>query len=389
MFNPEHARPIEAESIDQHAKELRKRLQIIQLSFADSKFLEEKEKNGECDFLDILEKYTPIGKDNVKREYEARYPDKKKDLEEFWALLSEEIKNIHEQKADNWEEEISNLTAKKVDALGPINMDHSSEKSNRAGMIKYNLDKGNQDFEKFGIGIMEPYIEIHFGEAYRQEGGVGHMKLRESFEKLAQDIVEKYPETQFVIGRSWILDHQKIADRIGFKIVEKTDSLDHFSTWWQLMDKDGQIGKEQMKRFREEGKLHFQVALGIIPVEEFLKKHLPNEMRGKIKLKKMKDEDREKMLAFNEERKIFGEKFEQMSKEEIVSFIKEASYLRDNFETDEVQYLVSLLCEMKDKGINLMNPGEDYAKRMKEIRKSMEKFLPAVVEKEIFIEPRK
>jgi len=387
MFNQEHARPIEAENIEKHEEELDKRLQAIQLSFADRKFSEEKKLNPELNFSGTVSKYTSIKK-HAELTYQTFHAGSKEGFENFWLPIAEEINKIYEEKTDDWQEKVADLMVDKIKSLGLVIADHSAEKENRTGIIKYNLDKGTQDFEKFGIGTLEPYVEIHFDEAYRQKGDARSLNLKKSLEELARKIVEKHPEAKYIVGRSWILDH-KIADRMGFKIVEKTDSLDHFSTWWQLMDKNGQIDQRRLERFAKEGKLHFQVALGIIAVEDFLNRYLPDEMRGKVKLKEMKKEDSENLALYYAKADEFRKSFGQMSKAEISEYFKNIPYLGEHFETGEVRDLISLLCEIKDKGLDPVNPGEDYAERMKRIRESIDKFLPKLSEKEIFIEPRK
>ena len=386
MPNFEKMEPIVAENVETHEKELKKRLQLIQLDFADIKFSEEKKSNPDLKFLDIIKKYTAFEK-NIANEYQRRCSIGKEEFEKIQASILEEINKIYENGGKEWKEEAVNFITEKVELLGPFNFNDSEPGKEKAGIINYKLEKGKLGFEKFGIDEEDSFINVHFDEVYLQKEKVGKKKLIESLERLAKDIVEKYPETQYVVGRSWILDNP-LAERLGFEIVEREASLDHTSTWWQLMDRNGQINEKKKSELLREGALPSQVALGLIKVEEFLKRYLPNEMRGSIKLKKIKEEDKEKLKMLRDQSKIFGERFEQMSKEEILFFFKQLPFLGENFEKDDIKELLDFFYEVKDNGSKWENVAKDYPERIKKLKAVAEKYMPKPAEEEVIIEPK-
>jgi hypothetical protein len=323
---------------------------------------------------------------SIKKFLEKKYYGKKKDFENFWTATLEEINVIYERKAEMWEDEMLNLLTKKAVTTNFINQDHPGEKNKRAGFLNYEFGKGKIGYEKFGIDRMDSLIEIHFEEAYLQDGS---LNLGKSLEELAKKIIEEYPETQYIVGRSWILDH-KISQRIGFEIMERTEGLNNFSTWYQLMDKDGQINEKRLARFERDGRLPFQVALGIIPVEKFLELYLPDEMRGKIKLKEIRKEERERAKNLRKLGEVFEKKFKQMSREEAISFFKKTSLLDENFKNNELKEYLNFLYDAREQGIDLADIGKHYLDKIEAFKKNMErKFLATPTEKEIFIGPKK
>jgi hypothetical protein len=387
-MHPEQIRPIEAENLEKHGEELEKRLRVIQLSFAERKLAEEKENDPELKFSAVMGMYTSLIED-LRMEYKKRRSKKEEGFGEFLQPIVVEIDRMYGQKKEGWQEEIIDLAFRKMKELGPVQSDGKKiPEDKKAGFIHYDIQTGNDAYEKYGIENADTILEIHFEEAYRQGSEINASKLKDSLELLAAAIVKQYPQTKHIIGRSWLLDH-KIAERMGFKIIERTDSLDHGSTWWQFMDKNGQISKDRMERFAKTGELPFKVALGIIPVEEFLKKYLPDEMRGRVMLQEVKEEDKQKLADFFEQAKKLKEGFVQMSKEEVLSHIKSMPLFSENLEKAEMKELIMTLEEAKDSGETLDDFEKKNPERMRKIGREVDKMINRFSDKEIFIAPKK
>lgn len=184
-------------------------------------------------------------------------------------------------------------------------------KNERVGLLDYNLlrpiAKGGHEhspiladvLKRQGVSSLDDLLQIHFQPIFKQEGiGNRLTKIKESFVELAKLIVDKHPQIQGVTGTSWLLDNEAICRLIGFKIVGQCQD----ENWNQLIDQSGQINQERLTQLIKTGHLPMKNMIGYVGVIDFLKKFLPPEYRGQIKLIKL---DPEWAEAYNDFEKDF------------------------------------------------------------------------------------
>lgn len=160
-----------------------------------------------------------------------------------------------------------------------------------------------KNLENFGFSRFDKLIELHVGDFYKKEDKtLGQELIKEDLENIARYIVNNNPKIAGVIGRSWLLD-TPIAKNIGFTVTEDERPQNDLSCWLQFVDKNGEISKKRFDSFLESGKLPFNSKIGFIKTEDFLKRYLPEELRGKINLMEIDKTDEEKFLKSPEEKK--------------------------------------------------------------------------------------
>ncbi len=91
----------------------------------------------------------------------------------------------------------------------------------------------------------------------------------------------------FVSLESWLLD-TPLASRLGFQRIEDNETKqNNFSTWLQFIDKNGEIDSKRFNQFLKTEELPYKSVKAIMLVEDFLKKYLPENRRGKVILKEV------------------------------------------------------------------------------------------------------
>ncbi len=86
---------------------------------------------------------------------------------------------------------------------------------------------------------------------------------------------------------SWLLD-TPLASRLGFQRIEDNETKqNNFSTWLQFIDKNGEIDSKRFNQFLKTEELPYKSVKAIMLVEDFLKKYLPENRRGKVILKEV------------------------------------------------------------------------------------------------------
>ena len=187
------------------------------------------------------------------------------------------------------------------------------------GLIYYNEKEAGQHSDKIGLEEKDRVFEIHFESLFTKENNLGFKELKEWFSKLAEIIVEKYPQVSAICGTSWLMSHP-IMKRFGFSIVTADDreSRVGMSYWKQLINKDGQIDSDKLDFLFKNGELPYKVSTGYISIEDFLNLYLPDDKRGEIVLKKVDKEDLErKEKAKQQSREIISRDWGAMLKLEI------------------------------------------------------------------------
>lgn len=107
---------------------------------------------------------------------------------------------------------------------------------------------------------------------------------------MAEHIIDKEPETTAVIGKSWLLD-TPLAGRLGFQQVEDNETKQNdFSTWLQFIDKNGEINQKRFNQFLKTEELPYKSTKAYMLIEDFLRRYLPENRRGKVILKEVNSE---------------------------------------------------------------------------------------------------
>lgn len=178
----------------------------------------------------------------------------------------------------------------------------------RAGILDFNSLKESHNSEirqiamtlrQRGFSESDDFLQIHLSTQIGAERKIGPKIIRESLACLAEKIIDKHPETRAIVAVSWLLDHPVFQRFIKMKMIGEGSS-----NWRQLIGSDGQIEQDRVKELFQNGEMPYRNLIGYIPVEKFLREYLPNERRGKIKLKRIKkDFDPDKLKI----EKIFPE----------------------------------------------------------------------------------
>lgn len=308
-MNPESwqhlEQPIEVEDPKARERELSEKLDELQLRYAEMKW----ETSGEKDrpaFTELLERSTTLLAD-VRQAARRMRPDADDEsIERELAPLREEIEALHVKKGEGWETRILERLRAVKEAYGPEPERGEIEQipSENFGLLKFNM-KEQKGLEAYGIGTGDPCLEVHVERAFMKQGAkVAPKALKESFSRLAEAIVDQYPHAKAIVGYSWLLD-TPLAKRLGFTVPEDVESPQvGMSVWYQFIDKNGQVDAKKVQELFEKGEPPHRARLGFIPAEEFLRRYLPAERRGReVVLKDVTPEWKEHRRAITEEAK--------------------------------------------------------------------------------------
>ncbi len=310
--------PIEAEDNKDRANKLDRKIEQISVVYATKKWHELKQKNPDYKFYDALKTYSlteSIILDPVIHLDEFNLDEYQERIVIFLKEFEDEVNEIAE--SDNLDlNKITDLVNLKENAIadylgvGNLKRNESNDKKDWLKIIKFNqvdhvADSNHGKYQKLidlGFSKSDQFLEVHFEEFYRNdEKNIGPELITNDLAALAKYIVKERPETAAVIGRSWLLN-TPIANRLGFIEIkdDSTQPQNDFTTWLQFVDKNGEIDQKRFNKFLETGELPFTSVKAYISVEEFLKKYLPDDLKGKITLKEI-DKDKEQEQANYEE----------------------------------------------------------------------------------------
>ena len=300
--------PIETENTNEHEKALDKRLINIQLRFAEKKYRESEETDAGS-LIKILERYTGIiGR--LASQFSETIERDKRDVSR-----EERIKTFKESVIGNINEIVSNSEGGELwmaleryisDQFDKLGEKPERPPKNSVGLIHFNERHGVIGLENRGFKEEDDFLEVHFEKLFKTDQKfLGHEEIKRELSKIAEIIVERYPQTRAIIGTSWILDNP-IAKRLGFKIAgEKQVPQNSMDTWYQFIDKNGQIDQKRLDEAMKTGELPFKSVFGYMPVEEFLAKYLPKDKRGEIILKEADEAQCERANIIRQESEIF------------------------------------------------------------------------------------
>ncbi len=279
---------------------------IVQISlvYADKKFNEIKENNDDYKFSDAVKDFTPLENIILRpvfqlHEFNFQKIQEKTDI--FLKDFYHELDSIYEVEGFNLDK-ISGLANSKKDSIKKYldvenfkELEGSTKEGgtkvltfNKINNIEVDAEKKYQDLEKLGFSKFDHFIEVHVEDFYNtDQNSLGPELIQHDFSLVAEQIIDKEPDTAAVIGKSWLLN-TPLAGRLGFKQVEDNETKQNdFSTWLQFIDKNGEINQKRFNQFLKTEELPYKSTKAYILVEDFLRRYLPENRRGKVILKEV------------------------------------------------------------------------------------------------------
>lgn len=263
------------------------------------------------------------------------------------------------------------------------------EEQERAGLIHFNLIRAMEEFSSYGINKGDECISIHFKDLIDQkkkDSSINNIFSNDSLSVLSVKIIDEYPQTKAVIAQSWLVD-SPIGKRLGFTPSKRINEVVQDTRFWgQFINENGEIDKLRINDFLKTGVPKYFITDGFIKTEDFLKKYLPKEKRGNLKLKELSEESK----IFREEKEnILGSIYFNFSK---LSYYDIEKKLKDSiigyfFKTnDGIEFLTYI---KKAKDMNLENFGDLRDERLIELQQKTRIFFKQkeniYTEKEVYI----
>jgi len=401
--------PIETENKSEKQEILFEKIEKISLVYTDKKFQEIKKVNGDYKFSEAIREFSPI-KDIILRPvfhlegFNFKNHQEKIDL--FFQDFYNEIDFIYE--ADSFDlDKISNLINLKRDSIKKYlgvedfkevkrNTKEGNTKIlnfNKITNIEMDSEKKYQDLKKLGFSRLDHFVEVHVEDFYNtSEKNLGSELIKSDLGVVAEYIIDKEPEAVAVIGKSWLLN-TPLVSRLGFqKVEDDTIKQNDFSTWLQFIDKNGQIDQKRFNEFLKTGELPYESIKGYIPTEEFLKKYLPENRRGKVILKEMNKDRKNFWLKLENDIQPIRSEWDNLLKngDDFDNFIKNNKSLNEvlNFvSSNEKQKYIQFLKIMYNSNITWSNFYEHKNQDIEEVDKKINKAMQEDLykNKEVFI----
>lgn len=339
----------------------------------------------------LLREYTKRSKEHF---YDVKYGKEREIFNEWFLVILDQIDRDYNSGNKEWIDNIKKVTEEKLKVLGPIQkknkenpfLDKNKEKF---GLISFdviqtwqgNLDhtkKGdmgqdwdNNDFIEFDIKKVRELMDftlndvsdclvIHFADLSEQKSkdkNVKNIFSSNSLSILAKRIVEEYSQVEVILGKSWLID-SPIGNKIGFnKYREYEKVTGKMDFWGQFINENGQIDDKRIQEFLRTGIPKYKVAEGFIKTEDFLKKYLPEDMRGLINLKKLTTESLENLKEIEEINKKLTDLFFELplsveeNDKKVNEIVQNSKILTDYVKTEKGKIWLKL--QLKSKEFNI------------------------------------
>ncbi len=301
---------IDVESPEEREEVLYERINEISIIYAEQKYQEIVGDNKEYKFSDAIKNFTPLRNSimhavyNFKDYSHQKYEEK---VDKFMEGFYDELDSIHDREGFNTSDLLELVGIKREALVDYLELSGSEKRESKkkerdTKILGYNQINGLSisdggrygDLQKLGFSKIDRAMEVHVDDFYRSgQDSLGSDLINQDLSVIAENIIDECPEAVAVVGRSWLLD-TPLAKRIGFKDYDSDDiDQNDLSTWLQFIDRDGQINQKRFNSFIESGKLPFKSKKGYIPVEDFLRRYLPENRKGKVVLKKLNEEKKE------------------------------------------------------------------------------------------------
>lgn len=402
--------PIETENKSEKQELLFEKIEQISLVYADKNFREIKKDNGSYKFSEAVKDFSPIENIILRPVFHLDEFNFKKYQEKIDLFLKDfynEIDTIYEEGSFDLDKILNLINLKRDSIKKYLGVEDFKEfernqkegdtkvlNFNKITNIKMDAEKKYKDLEKIGFLKSDHFVEVHMEDFYNTGvKNLGSELIKNDLGVVAEHIVDKEPEAAAVIGKSWLLN-TPLANRLGFKKIEDDASKQNdFSTWLQFIDKNGQIDQKRFNEFLKTGEIPYKSTKAYIPTEEFLKRYLPENRRGKIILKEVNVDRKDFWLRLQNESQSIKSEWGNLLKNggDFDNFVKNNESLNEilNFVTqaDKEEY-IRFLKVMYNSNINWAefyeHKGENIEKIDKKINKAMKDDL--YKDKEVSIE---
>lgn len=383
------------EAVDQREREdiLLERIMQISLAYAEKKFQEKSGQPGGASFSETVKEFTPIKNIVLKPVYRLENPDLRhhqEQIDSFLAALYREIDAIHDAGGFALDQIMALIGSKKQiikEYLGLQDLKEHERSKEELGteIVSFNVinnldadaDRRYADLEKLGFSPMDHFLEVHIDEFYRSEAAnLGPELIKKDFGKVAERIIDQEKETVAILGKSWLLD-TPLASRLGFKIIDETaiDQKD-FSTWLQFIDRNGEIDQKRFQQFLKTGELPHESLRGYMLTEDFLRRYLPPERRGKVALKEAKPERQEFWYRLQKDIRSINSEWDELLQEKggFEEFVEKNDNLQkvlDFFSPGDKEYYLAFLKSMYERDIPWSEFRQHQDEKIKELNESL------------------
>lgn len=332
------AKPIESNNKEKREEALHEKIKNISLIYAHKKFLEvdqELRDNGSYKLSDALDEFSLIRRIIFVPLYETDNFDMdsyQENTNSFYEDVKEEIDKIYAEHGFDLEK-ISNLiTSKRKKIIKDYHLVKSKFfelgkgeeglkilQTNKINDVNLDVEGKYRDIDKVGFSKLNSFIEIHMEKFYLSgEKNLSIDLIKKDLGVIAERIIDKEPEVAAIIGESWLLD-TPIAKYLGFQRIDnKKSPVNDFSTWMQFIDKNGQIDQKRFNQLLESGEPPYKCVRAYIKTEDFLRKYLPEDRRGKVILKEIVPERRNFFLERSSHLKVLAKTWDQSCLDDIL-----------------------------------------------------------------------
>ena len=366
--------PIESRSLEEHENLLEERMIGAQLEYTDRLFSKkippfEVFENSILidDFRYLLNRYSGIIFSIIQYRRKVSEQNGTKWSEEMsnssQTELEDKIINFRKIDIDHWIEKTINLLigerAKEesvvlAQAEENIKTEKTNETSGGAGVLSFEVPSGfGKWFKDTNIPIKNEdfCLDIHLGSLYQKTltNEAKNIFSSKSLEKIAIEIVTKFPQAKAIIGKSWLMS-TPLARRAGFTVYEPKETIYEKGPFWgQFLNSVGQIDGDRLSSFIETGKPPYPIAFGAMMTEDFLRKYLPQERKGEILLQeinyKFAEEYRKEIEIFKE----IGENWDMLDEVGLKNIFIHCPVLQDFIKTQEGDGFTEMLLDLKKK----------------------------------------
>lgn len=331
------AKPIESNNKEKREEALHEKIKNISLIYAHKKFLEvdqELRDNGSYKLSDALDEFSLIrriifvplyetdnfGMDSYQENMNSFYEDVKEEIDKIYAEHGFDLEKISNLITSKRKKIIKDyhLIKSKFFELGKGEEGLKILQTNKVNDVEFDVEGQYRDIDKVGFSKLNSFIEIHMEKFYLSgEKNLSIDLIKKDLGVIAERIIDKEPEVAAIIGGSWLLD-TPIAKFLGFQRIDnKKSPVNDFSTWMQFIDKNGQIDQKRFNQLLESGEPPYKSVRAYIKTEDFLRKYLPEDRRGKVVLKEIVPERRNFLLERSIHLKILAKTWDQSCLDDI------------------------------------------------------------------------
>lgn len=306
------AAPIEAENVLEREEKLNEKIKEISLVYAISRWEKVKQEIPDYKLSEALKFYSPTENFILRPVFDLGNFDFRKNKEKMDQLLSVfygQVDALSENSEVSSEKILDLISEHQKNIIASFDLENlpkeeKKENNDNTKVVQFNnfthLDnEANGKFASLmeeGFDKNDDFIEVHFKDFYQSEqASLTPDLIRQDLGLIAEKIIKEKPETAAIIGKSWLLD-TAVASSLGFKVLKNDDiKSNDFSTWFQFIDKDGEINKKRIDALMKNGELPFKSVIAYIKTEDFLKKYLPRDSRGKVVLMEANPQKKEEI----------------------------------------------------------------------------------------------